>query len=197
MDECEEQHFHDHWKLGVQGFRDLWSLHKDLRDTIKVKYDRSLPLGEELGDRWEKASALGFGQGTSVYDSSIVMGDVKVGENTWVGPQTILDGRGGLRIGDYCSVSAGVHLYSHDSVRWALSGGRIDEVRQRTEIGNYCYIGPQSLISSGIRVGDHCVLGANSFLKQDLPSFSIAAGSPAKVIGKVVIDGDDISLVYD
>src|SRR3982750_1585315 len=84
---------------------------------------RSLPLGDLVADRWARARALGFGEGTSVYDSALVLGDVRVGERTWIGPQTVLDGSGGLTIGSTCSISAGVHIYTHDTVRWALSGG--------------------------------------------------------------------------
>ena len=58
-----------------------------------------MPFGELVNDRWEKANFLGFGKGTSVYDSSVIIGDVVVGENTWIGPNTILDGSGKLTIG--------------------------------------------------------------------------------------------------
>jgi hypothetical protein len=35
----------------------------------------------------------------------------------------ILDGRGGLLIGDYVSISAGVQIYTHDTVEWSTSLG--------------------------------------------------------------------------
>ena len=56
------------------------------RTEIKNKFNRVLPFGELMNDRWEKAKFLGFGKGTSVYDSSVILGDVIVGENTWIGP---------------------------------------------------------------------------------------------------------------
>ena len=62
-------------------------------------YNRMLPFGDYLIDRWEKAKFLGFGEGTSIYDNVLVIGDVKVGKNTWIGPNVILDGSGGLEIG--------------------------------------------------------------------------------------------------
>lgn len=95
-----------------------------LREDINVKYHRVLPLNEYLGNRWEKASYLQWGEGSNCYDSAYIFGDVKVGENTFVGPFCILDGGGGLRIGKFCSISAGVQIYTHHSVRWANSGGR-------------------------------------------------------------------------
>ena len=94
-----------------------------LREKKKKEFNRVLPYGDYFVDRWEKAKYLGFGEGTSVYDNVIVFENVKVGKNTWIGPNVILDGSGGLEIGNNCSISAGVQIYSHDSVYWAISGG--------------------------------------------------------------------------
>ena len=102
----------------------MQELHFSLRRKIGKRWARCLPFNEELFDRWERAKYLGFGRGSSIYDSAIVLGPVKVGENTWVGPFVVLDGSGGLSIGSYCSISAGVQIYSHDSVDWAISGGK-------------------------------------------------------------------------
>ena len=56
----------------------------------------------------------------------LVIGDVKVGSHTWIGPNVILDGSGGgLEIGDYCSIDAGAQIYTHDTVMWAISGGQV------------------------------------------------------------------------
>ena len=79
--------------------KDLIKLFHKLRDQTKNKFNRVLPFGDYFSDRWEKAKYLGFGEGTSVYDNVIIIGDVKVGKNTWIGPNVILDGSGGLEIG--------------------------------------------------------------------------------------------------
>jgi hypothetical protein len=44
--------------------------------------DRSLPFADYIVDRWQKAAALGFEDVASIYDSSLVLGDVKVGKHT-------------------------------------------------------------------------------------------------------------------
>ena len=100
------------------------ALYTRLREELRQRGQRDLPLEELLFDRWERARALGFGDGTSVYHNSYIYGDVQVGAHTWIGPFTLLDGSGGLRIGSYCSISAGVQIYTHDTVAWAVSGGR-------------------------------------------------------------------------
>lgn len=189
--------FKDAWKLEVAGQGEIWELHKKLRDEMKRRWNRAVPFADELFDRWEQARFLGFGEGTSIYNSSLILGDVDVGENTWIGPYTVLDGRGGLKIGSFCSISAGVQIYSHDTVKWALTGGKAAEARSPTRIGNCVYIAPMCIISRGVSIGDHSVVGANSFVRDEIPPFSIAVGTPARVIGRVELIGDDdVRFIY-
>ena len=150
------------------------------RDEMKASYNRVLPLAELVSDRWEKAAYLGFGKGTSIYDSAIVLGDVCVGKNTWIGANTVLDGSGGLEIGDNCSISIGVQIYSHDSVDWAISGGKKPYKYQKTIIGNNCYVGPNTIISKGVIIEECTIIGANSFVNKSFPKGSKIAGNPAK-----------------
>jgi acetyltransferase-like isoleucine patch superfamily enzyme len=143
---------------------------------------RSLPENEMKSDRFLRAESLGFGKGTSIYQSSYVYGDVKVGKFTWIGPFTILDGTGGLEIGSHCSISAGVQIYSHDTVKWAISGGKEKYEHGSVKIGDNCYIGPNSVISKGVAIGKGSVVGANSFVNADVPEGGKVAGCPAKKI---------------
>lgn len=159
------------------------------RERKNKKWHRVLPFGELIVDRWEKAKYLGFGEKTSIYDSSIVMGDVRVGKDTWIGPFTLLDGTGGgLTIGNHCSISSGVQIYTHDTVDQCVSGGKEEAVYASVMIGNNCYIGPMAIISKGVEIGDCCIIGANSFVNKSYKDHAIIAGTPAKEIGKVEID---------
>ncbi|MBC7544909.1 MAG: acyltransferase [Candidatus Sericytochromatia bacterium] len=176
----------------------LLDLHSQLRIGIQAKFNRSVPLADELTDRWERARFLGFGEGASIYDSSLVIGDVSVGEATWIGPQTVLDGSGGLTIGHHCSISAGVQIYSHDTVAWALSGGKRGSVQQPTRIGNCCYLGPYTVVAKGVTIGDHCLIGSHSLVNRDVPAYTIMVGVPARPKGKVVVNDDgSITLQWD
>lgn len=179
-------------------YRDIEGLYDRQSELFLGKWNRLLPFSEMFIDRWKKAKKLGFADGASIYDNSYVYGNVKVGKNTWIGPFTILDGSGvELKIGDFCSISAGVQIYTHDSVKWALSSGKDEYRKSSTYIGNNCYIGPSSIIQAGITVGNHCVIGALSLVNKNLPDFSIAWGQPAKIVGKVVINNkDEIELEY-
>ena len=106
--------------------RTLW---RQRYKEVDKEFNRSLPFADYIVDRWEKAKLLGFGEGSSIYDSSLVLGTVKVGAKTWIGPFVVLDGTGGLEIGSNCSISAGTQIYSHDSVDWAISGGSLPLVQ--------------------------------------------------------------------
>jgi acetyltransferase-like isoleucine patch superfamily enzyme len=154
-------------------------------DAVQQRWQRTLPFADYVVDRWQKAKALGFGEGSSIYDSALVLGDVKVGKNTWIGPFTVLDGSGGLEIGDNCSISAGVQIYTHDTVKWATSGGTEQPERAPVRIGHNCYIGPHAIISKGITIGVGCVIGANSMVNSDIPDGMKAWGTPARCQGKV------------
>jgi acetyltransferase-like isoleucine patch superfamily enzyme len=150
----------------------------------RARFHRVLPLADYLVDRWDKARMLGFGEGSSVYDSCLVIGDVEVGKNCWFGPFTVIDGSGGLRIGDGCTFSAGVQVYTHDNIARTLDGTSPIE-RSPTTIGQNVYVGPNAVLTRGLSIGDRVLIGANSLVTSDVPSGAKVAGNPARVIGSV------------
>ena len=152
------------------------------RDAVDKEWNRTLPFGDYIVDRWRKATLLGFGEGSSIYDSSLVIGDVKVGKKTWIGPFTILDGSGGLVIGDNCAISAGVQIYTHDTLKRTLSGGNEQPERASTIIGSNCYIGPNTVIAKGVTIGHNSIIGANSLVTCSIPANSKAYGNPIKIV---------------
>lgn len=164
--------------------------HKFRRAETKARWNRVLPLGEAFTNRWEKARFLGFGEGASIYDSAVVIGDVKVGAKSWIGPNCVLDGSGGLSIGENCSISSGVQIYSHDTVDWAVSGGIAPYRQQATEVGDHVYLGPNTVVAAGSRIGKGCIVGAQSFVKGELAPYTFSAGCPARAIGRVNVAQD-------
>lgn len=156
------------------------------REEVHQKFNRTLPFGDYIVDRWEKAKILGFGKGSSIYDSSLVFGKVIVGEETWIGPFTILDGSGGgLEIGSHCSISAGVQIYTHDTVERSLTGGQASITTAATKIGSNCYIGPNTIVAKGVTIGDRVVVGANSLVLENIESDSKVFGTPCRVVKRL------------
>jgi acetyltransferase-like isoleucine patch superfamily enzyme len=165
---------------------------------LAEKWQRSLPFQDAMFDRWERARRLGFGEGASIYNSACIFGRLAVGQGTWIGPYVILDASASeLSIGAWCSISTGVHIYTHDSVTWALSGGKRKARIAPVRIGDCTYIGSQSVIPAGVTVGRQVVIGANSFVNRDVPDRTIVAGSPARVIGHVEGEGEHVRVVFD
>jgi len=180
----------------LSSYKSIQDLNIFLESKFQQNYNRSLPMADHVNDRWERAKRLGFGVGTNIYDSSYVIGDVKVAENCWIGMFTILDGSGGLKIGSNCTISAGTHIYSHDNLKSTLTANKIPIEKEPVSIGNNCYIAPHSIISKGVILGDCCVVAAHSFVNKSFPSNAIIAGIPAKQIGIVVLNNDVVSFEY-
>ena len=68
--------------------------------------------------------------------------------------------------------------------------------RLPVEIGNCCYVGSQAVIAAGVKIGSCCVIGANSFVNDDVTDGTIAAGSTAKPVGRVVGSGENVRLEF-
>jgi len=54
-----------------------------------------------------------------------------------------------------------------------------------------------TIVAKGVRIGDHCVVGANSVVNKDLPNYAIAYGTTCRIVGKVIVSNGRIELVYD
>jgi acetyltransferase-like isoleucine patch superfamily enzyme len=57
-----------------------------------------------------------------------------------------------------------------------------------TRVGDNVWCGANVVITSGVTIGERCVIGANSVVTGDIPAFSIAAGAPAKVLRTISYD---------
>lgn len=79
---------------------------------------------------------------------------------------------------------AGVQIYTHHTVEWALSGGERPPERAPVRIGSRCYFGPNTIVSKGVTIGEGCVIGACSLVVSDIPAGSKAFGVPCRVVGK-------------
>lgn len=169
-----------------------------LRKRMQAKFRRHVPLGSLLHDRWELARECGFGEGTSLYDECVIFGDVRIGKHVWVGPYTILDGaHAPLFIGDHTSVGSGCHVYTHNTIEHALTGGRAARFVRATRIGRACFLSPLCIVGPGSVLGDHTFVAAGSFVQGEFPSQSFLAGNPARRVGRVELQGDRALLVRE
>ncbi|MFD2203534.1 CatB-related O-acetyltransferase [Shivajiella indica] len=109
-----------------------------------------------------------------------------------------------VKIGAFSSIARNVSIqeYNHSSEKVStylirknvFKEGMIEDVESKGPIiiGNDVWIGAHSLVLSGSKIGDGAVIGANSVVNGEIPPYSIAVGSPAKVV-KMRFDEDKIN----
>jgi acetyltransferase-like isoleucine patch superfamily enzyme len=114
-----------------------------------------------------------------------VAGTPSIGEGTWIGAFTLIDGIGGLTIGKGCNISSGAQILSHSTVRRCLSERRLDSVDKKpTELGDFVFVGSNAVVQMGSKIGDHCIIGAGSVVLEDssIPPYSLVVGIPARIV---------------
>ena len=81
-----------------------------------------------------------------------------------------------------CFVTDGNHRFEDPSKPVPWQGF---STKGPTTVGDNVWCGANVVITSGVTIGERCVIGANSVVTQDLPPHSIAAGAPAKVLREI------------
>jgi galactoside O-acetyltransferase len=123
-------------------------------------------------------------------------GFVRIGKHVHVASFCVLAGRGGIEIGDYAAVAAGSNIYSgtnyyknpdgpSDRLLCMSAAAPLDMqyvIEKPVAIGEYAFIGLDTIVLPGVTVGKAAVVGAGSMVGNDIPPFAIAVGSPAKVV---------------
>ena len=90
-----------------------------------------------------------------------------------------------------CLISYNVSIIDHDHVLYEPNVSPLDSGLTEGDeiiIGDECFIGAHSFILKGVKLGNHCVVGANSVLTNSFLAYSVLSGNPAKLIRKFYID---------
>ena len=98
---------------------------------------------------------------------------LKLGYKTDIGAFTYINAKAGVVIEDFVQIGSHCSIYSISTI-----DEKIGEVVLRTN----CRIGSHSVIMPGVTIGENAVIGAHSFVNQDIPANCTAVGVPAKVI---------------
>ena len=113
-----------------------------------------------------------------------ITGSPEIGEGTWIGAFTLIDGLGGLKIGRGCDISTGVQILSHSTVRRCVSERRYGGIDySATVVEDHVFIGSGAIILMGSRIGHHSVIAAGAVVTEGfvIPPYSLVAGVPAVV----------------
>lgn len=105
---------------------------------------------------------------------------IYVGINSKIGrPGAYISGAGGVWIGDYVRFGPNVGIVSSNHDLY------FRDKYQRTPIiiGDYCWIGMNSLVLAGVELGPSTIVGGGSVVTKSFPEgYCVIAGNPAKVI---------------
>jgi len=126
-----------------------------------------------------------------IHPQSSVTGNVIIGKNCYIGPGAALRGDWGqIIIEDGCNVQENCTIHMFPGVTVLLKeGAHIGHgaIIHGATIGKNCLVGMNAVIMDNVELGDECIVGALTFIKQDekIPGRSLIAGNPGKIIKSV------------
>jgi acetyltransferase-like isoleucine patch superfamily enzyme len=113
---------------------------------------------------------------------------VRIGAGTFLNIGVMVAAQQLVEIGEHCMLANGCFVsdssHRHDDQSLPITWQGF-ESKGPTRIGDNCWLGAHVVVTSGVTIGERCVVGANSVVTRDLEPFSLAAGSPARVIGHI------------
>lgn len=135
--------------------------------------------------------AVAFGDEVIVDDFVFLQGGagLDVGSYVHIGMFSSITGGGRATLGDFVSISPGVRLLSGTDVpdgSGLLNPTVPDELRavERSfvELGDHVYVGANSVVHPGVRIGEGAAVGSNSLVREDVEPWTINVGSPCRPI---------------
>ncbi len=109
---------------------------------------------------------------------------VTIGDRCLIGRGSGIVGHFSIEIGD--DVWTGHNVYitdqNHGYEDVSLPISKQSQPERAVKIGSGSWLGYGSVVLPGVTIGEHCVIGANSVVTRDVPSYSVAVGVPARVI---------------
>ena len=117
-----------------------------------------------------------------------IINDPEIGEGTWIGAFTVIDGIGGLKIGKGCDISCGVHIITHSTIKRCVTERKYNDVeKSETVIEDHVFIGEHATILKGVHIGHHSVIAAGTVVKENtiIPPYSLMAGVPGRIVRNI------------
>ena len=130
---------------------------------------------------------VSIGDGTNIYPNITLWGPgkIQIGRHVELGINTIVYSRKCVIIGDFVNIAA--NCYIIDSNHGIKRNKRIQEqsvvVKGPVIIEDDVWLGAGVIVLSGVHIGKGAVIGAGAVVNKDIPSYAIAVGVPAKIIG--------------
>jgi acetyltransferase-like isoleucine patch superfamily enzyme len=152
----------------------------------------TIVLGRNVEFGWPTSTL--FHTGYCHVEASTAQARIEIGDSAQINNNAFLKSEGpGIKIGPRALLGSEVTIY--DSDFHDLRAERRRNGRPRVgavELGEDVFVGDRVLILKGVKVGAHSVIGAGSVVTSSIPDRMIAAGNPARIIGKVPEDDAEI-----
>jgi acetyltransferase-like isoleucine patch superfamily enzyme len=108
-----------------------------------------------------------------------------IGAHTGIGMGATISAAQQVTIGEYVLLARNVYISDHahafEDIKVPIMQQGICNLKS-VSIGNHTWLGQNVVILPGVTIGKHCVIGANSVVNASVPDYSIAVGSPARVV---------------
>lgn len=112
-------------------------------------------------------------------------GQIEIGDRTHIGPYTCLSGRS-IKIGQDCLIASHVGIYANNHI-FTDPNCRINQQGRSYRgivIEDNCWLGTGAKVLDGVTIGQGSVIGAGAVVTKDIPAYSVAVGTPARVIAQ-------------
>lgn len=109
--------------------------------------------------------------------------NITIGKNVFINACCHFQDQGGITLGDGC-------LIGHNVVFATLNHGfapadRASLYPAPIVLGKNVWVGSNSTLLQGIRIGDNAVIGAGSVVTKDVPANTIVGGVPARILRQI------------
>ena len=118
---------------------------------------------------------------------------IHISNDVFIWHYTILDGTGGIYIGEGSQIGAWVGIFTHSShIAIRIYGKHYQDVPENekkgypinpVKIGKFSFIGARSIILPNVTIGNGVIVTAGSIVKKNIEDFMIVSGNPAEIIG--------------
>lgn len=194
-------------------FRNNWLRYRHLKGNslgrgIVFSRDTEIGTGCRIGDNVVFGERVKLGNGVIIGsgavlerieagDNSVVEGKViitgygngciKVGRESFIGHNTVLDFSDNITIGNYVHIGYN-QFWTHSSAMQAFNGIALSDKDTKYRptaplvIEDNVYVGVQSTVYPGVTIGHHSIIAPNSAVTKDVEPYTLVGGAPAKFI---------------
>lgn len=126
-----------------------------------------------------------LGSGSVIEDFATInngVGDVIIGDRTFIGMSNVIIGP--VKMGNDIILAQNIVIsglnHGYEDINVPPSKQKV--VCKQINIADDVWIGANCVVTAGVSIGKHSIIGAGSVVTKNIPDFSIAVGNPAKVI---------------